>query len=169
MQHKRCWQAAVMNWWAIFSCDPSSAAGAVPQRGRPDNLRWGPGAGGTSWAGRWACTGPRPALWSGSSRMADGGLCELELCSHSSAGRSKGSNQLGFESSQIIWLLSLQVPPVNSELALPDGKTDNAQYVLVHSMWQTHACHKWSSRSRLQILNRPERGSPLAFLASNAL
>ena len=75
MQHKRCWQATVMNWWAIFSCDPSSAAGGLPRRGRPDNFRWGPGAGGTGpgQPGRWACTGPRPALWSGSSRMADGG------------------------------------------------------------------------------------------------
>lgn len=35
---------------------------------------------------------------------------------------------------RIIWLLSLQVPPVKSKLALPDGKTDNAQYVLVQSV-----------------------------------
>lgn len=35
---------------------------------------------------------------------------------------------------RIIWLLSRQVPPVKSKRALPDGKTDNAQYVLVHSV-----------------------------------
>lgn len=45
MQHKRCWQDTLMNWWAIFSCHPSSAAGAVPQRGQPDIFRWGPGGG----------------------------------------------------------------------------------------------------------------------------
>lgn len=169
MQHKCCWQASMMNWWAIFSCDPSSTAGTVPLRGRPDNFRWGPRAGGTSWAGPRACTGPWPALWSGSSRTADGGLCELVLCSHRSGSRSEGFNQLGFESSRIIWLLSLQVPPVNSKLALPDGKTDNAQYVLVHSMWQTRAWHKWTSRCRLQTLNSSERGSPLTILAYNVL
>lgn len=51
MQHKHCWQATVMNWLAIFSCDPSSATGTVPRRGRPDNFRWSPGAGGTGRAG----------------------------------------------------------------------------------------------------------------------
>ena len=64
---------------------------------------------------------------------------------------------------RIIWLLSRQVPPVKSKRALPDGKTDNAQYVLVHSVWQTRACHKWSSRSRLQIQTCSERGSPFFF------
>lgn len=39
MQHKHCWQEAVMNWRAIFSSYPSSAAGAVPRWGRPDNFR----------------------------------------------------------------------------------------------------------------------------------
>ncbi len=99
MQHKSCWQATVMNWWAIFSCDPSSVAGAMPWRGQSDNFRWGPGAGRMGRAGHWACTGPWPALWSGPSRTADGGLCELELRSLSSVSRSVRIKQLGFESS----------------------------------------------------------------------
>ncbi|KAK5913064.1 hypothetical protein CesoFtcFv8_002884 [Champsocephalus esox] len=36
------------------------------------------------------------------------------------------------DSSRISWLLSPLVPPVKSNRARPDGKTDNAQYVLVH-------------------------------------
>lgn len=56
MQHKCCWQATMMNWWAIFSWDHSSAAGIVPRRGRPDIFRWGPGA------GRQAGQGPGLAL-----------------------------------------------------------------------------------------------------------
>lgn len=87
-------------------------------------------------------TGPKPALWSGPSRTADGGLCRRQPCSPDSVSRSSGINQLGFDSSQIIWLLSLPVPPVKSKLALPDGATDNAQYVPLHSTWQTGACHK---------------------------
>lgn len=52
------------------------------------------------------------------------------------------SNSWALNHPRIIWLLSLQVPPVKSKLVLLDGKTDNAQYVLVHSMLQTRACHK---------------------------
>lgn len=54
MQQKHCWQATVMNWWAIFSSDPRSRAGVMPRRGRPYNFRWGPGARGTDRAGHWA-------------------------------------------------------------------------------------------------------------------
>lgn len=129
---KCCWQAPVMNWWAIFSCDLSSAAGGEPQRGQSDNFRWGPGAGGTSQAGQRTFTGPPPALWSGSSRMADGGLQSRSCVPTARSGHSRGINHLGFESSWIIWLLSLQVPPVNSKLGLPDGRAENTQYVPVN-------------------------------------
>lgn len=60
-------------------------------------------------------------------QMEDRG--ELRPRSLNSVGRTGGINQLGFESSQIIWRLSPRVPAVKSRLAFPDGSADNAQYV----------------------------------------
>lgn len=60
-------------------------------------------------------------------QMEDRG--ELRPRSLNSVNRTGGINQLGFESSQIIWRLSPRVPAVKSRLAFPDGSADNAQYV----------------------------------------
>ncbi|MEQ2188103.1 hypothetical protein GOODEAATRI_011546 [Goodea atripinnis] len=60
--------------------------------------------------------------------------CGLQPRSLSSVGRTGGINQLGFESSQIIWRLTMRVPVVKSRLAFPDGNADSAQYVPLHSV-----------------------------------
>lgn len=64
---------ALINWWVIVSCGPNSAAGISPRGGWPDNFRWGlrGETEGEGSARRWTSIGLQPALWSGSSRMAD--------------------------------------------------------------------------------------------------
>lgn len=105
-------------------------------RGWPDNFRWGlrGETEGEGWARRRTSTGLQPALWSGSSRVADGELCEPEERSQSSLGHSEDSSSSAAPHLKIIWLLSLQVPLVESKFPLPDGKTDNAKHVLVFSV-----------------------------------
>lgn len=53
--------------------------------------------------------------------------------SQSSLGHSEESNSSAATRPTIIWLLSLQVPPVESKCALPDGQTGSAQRLWVFS------------------------------------
>lgn len=130
MQHKCCWQAVMMNR-CYFQLRSQQWGWRCAMEGLAWHLQMRPQGGMAGRAGHCSCTGllhwalasfwwlqrGRLTTWLGSSLSHSGGI-----------------NQLGFESYWIIWLLLLQVPPVESKLSLPGGKTENVQDFLVHFM-----------------------------------
>lgn len=127
MLHKCSWQATLMNWWVILCCDPSSAAGTMPWRGWPDNYRWGPGARGKGWdrqgTGLWLGLGQASEVVPPGRQMEDfvNWSCSVQTAQSATP---EESDTWDLNNPWITWLLSLQVPPVKSRLALPNRKTD---------------------------------------------
>lgn len=131
--------AAVGNerWWiaGLFQAAvPTVQLASCHEGGWPDNLRWGlrgeTEGGGTS-QGAGLPLGFSQLSIAASSRVADGAPREPGEPSQGSQGHSQESGSPAAAHPRIIWLLSLQVPPVESSFPLPDGKTDKAEHVLV--------------------------------------
>lgn len=144
MQHKGFWQDTMMNWRGYFQ--QSSWRHAKERsvwwlRMRPRGRRRVTGlafgshqalASVLKWFlqdGRWRTTraGALPQLSQPLRRNPPAGL---------------------LDSSRLSWRLSPLVPPVKSNRARPDGKTDNAQYVLVHFVWLETATNKAAGLQR---------------------